>query len=141
MPPSNLPRPLRGRGQGEGVTLERAKNLRKNTTDAEQKLWLHLRSRSLSGYKFRRQHPIGPFITDFCCVAKRLIIELDGGQHKENAAYDERRTRFLETQGYRVIRFWDDEVFRNPEGMLEFILEKLEEAPLTLPSPRKRGEG
>jgi Uncharacterized protein conserved in bacteria len=104
----------------------RARKLRENQTYVEGKLWSQLRSRQLTGVKFRRQHPIGPFIVDFCCVERALIVELDGGQHAKRNAADERRTRFLERLGYRVLRFWDNDVLVNPVGVLERISEALE---------------
>lgn len=94
-------------------------------TDAEQKLWYHLRNRRLQGWKFRRQHGIDRYIADFACPDAALIVELDGSQHGEQLAYDEARTRRLETMGYRVLRFWDNDVLTNIEGMLEVILEAL----------------
>src|SRR6185503_2684091 len=103
------------RRKGEGVTgysgetLLKAQCLRREMTDAERKLWSVLRNRQLEGAKFRRQQPIGPFIADFVCQEQRLIIEADGGQHAECAA-DGRRTGFLECKGYRVLRFWNDDI-------------------------------
>jgi very-short-patch-repair endonuclease len=111
----------------------RARKLRKNLTDVENKLWSRLRGRQLSGVKFRRQYPIGPFIVDFCCVERRLVVELDGGQRAERNTADERRTRLVERFGYRVLRFWDNEVLSNFDGVLERINEVLE-GPRPLPS-------
>ena len=105
----------------------RARKLRKNMTDVEDKLWSQLRARQFSGVKFRRQHPIGPFIVDFCCVERGLVVELDGGQHAERSDVDERRTRVLARFGYRVLRFWDNEVISNLDGMLERISEALQD--------------
>ncbi len=87
-----------------------ARRLRKHPTDAERLLWRHLRLRQLGGYKFRRQQPLGPYIVDFVCLAKRLIVEVDGGQHAEQAEEDAQRTAWLEAQGFRVLRFWNTEV-------------------------------
>jgi very-short-patch-repair endonuclease len=103
--------------------MNRAKLLRKNMTDAERLLWRHLRSRQLSGQKFRRQQPLGRFIVDFVCLEKRLVIELDGGQHAEpgQAAYDAERTAWLEENGFRVLRFWDHEVLKNINAVKEMI--------------------
>jgi very-short-patch-repair endonuclease len=113
----------------------RARKLRKNLTDVENKLWSRLRGRQLSGVKFRRQQPIGPFIVDFCCVERRLVVELDGGQHAERNTADERRTRLVERFGYRVLRFWDNELLSNLDGVLERINEALESPhPFPLPS-------
>ena len=101
-----------------------AKNLRKNVTDTEKYLWKYLKGNQLEGFKFRRQHPIGKYIVDFVNTERRIIIELDGGQHLENKK-DKLRDRWLEEQGYEVLRFWDNEVLNNVEGVLEFIREKL----------------
>jgi len=103
------------------------KRLRVNSTDAERRLWAALRNRRLQGYKFRRQHPIGRFVVDFACTRHRLIVEADGGQHAENEA-DERRTAWLESQGWRVIRFWNPDILRNPEGVVTMILQALKES-------------
>ena len=110
-----------------------ARVLRKSLTDVENKLWSQLRGRQVSGVKFRRQHPIGPFIVDFCCVERGLVVELDGSQHAERSAADERRTRLIERSGYRVLRFWDNEVLINLYGVLERISEALED-PRLIPS-------
>ncbi len=110
----------------------RARRLRENQTDVEDKLWSRLRDRQLTGVKFRRQHPIGLFIVDFCCVERGVVVELDGGQHVDRSSADERRTRVLERLGYRVLRFWDNEVLSNLEGVLERISEVLEGLTLTL---------
>lgn len=85
-----------------------ARRLRRTQTDAERKLWTHLRDRQLCGAKFRRQHPIGKYITDFCCVEIELIIELDGSQHMQQGQADQRRSRYLEQRGDRVLGFWDN---------------------------------
>ena len=106
-------------------TLERARALRHDSTDAEAKLWAALRGRRLAGLKFRRQVPIGPFIADFCCEEHKLIIELDGGQHTDAIPHDEQRSQWLGTKGYRVIRFWNNEVVRNLDGVLSVILSAL----------------
>ncbi len=108
-------------------TRDRARELRSNQSDTELKLWIHLRASRFKDFKFRRQHPIGPFIADFCCPGRRLVIELDGGQHDVDSDRDTRRTRFLEAQGYRVIRFWDPEVMGDIESVLTRILEALNE--------------
>ncbi len=88
----------------------KARKLRNNQTDAEKRLWSCLRNRQLHGYKFRRQYPVGPYIVDFICLNKGLIIELDGGQHLEQEAYDARRTLFLNQKKFKVIRFWNNEM-------------------------------
>jgi primosomal protein N' (replication factor Y) len=93
-------------------------------TDAERRLWSMLRGNRLAGYKFRRQHPIGPFIVDFACIEQQLVIEADGGQHADNEA-DQRRTEWLEGHGWRVMRFWNNDVLANPAGVAETILQAL----------------
>ena len=100
--------------------IRRARALRRDATEAEKTLWRMLRSRGLEGAKFRRQHPIGPFIVDFACPTEKLIIEADGEHHAENAA-DERRTAWLEAQGWRVQRLWNNEILENPEGVMVLI--------------------
>jgi very-short-patch-repair endonuclease len=105
---------------------QRARALRVSMTDAERRLWACLRGRRLVGYKFRRQHPLGRYILDFACIEHRLAIEADGGQHSESAA-DERRTAWLERQGWRVLRFWNNEILANSEGVQEMILQALGE--------------
>jgi very-short-patch-repair endonuclease len=104
----------------------RARTLRKNMPPAEARLWYFLRNRQLNGHKFIRQYVIGPYIADFVCREKKLIVEADGGQHMEAAEYDHRRTLFLESNGYRVLRVWNNEVFNNTQGVLETILYWLE---------------
>jgi len=101
------------------------RHLRTNSTEAEQRLWRALRNRQLAGYKFRRQHPIPPFIVDFICLERRLIIELDGGQHAEAVVPDEARTAHLEGLGYKVLRFWNHEALSNTDGILTVILGSL----------------
>ena len=105
------------------VHIER--KLRLQQTDAERKLWFALRDRRLGGHKFVRQEAIGPCIADFVCRAKNLIIEVDGGQHSENAR-DAERDAYLVREGYRVLRFWNNDVLTNREGVLLTILEALE---------------
>ena len=99
--------------------------LGQNCTDAERRLWSVLRDRRLHGYKFRRQHPIGRFVVDFACTKYHLVVEADGGQHNGSVA-DERRTKWLESQGWRVIRFWNNEILANTEGVATVILEALQ---------------
>ena len=118
-----------------------ARDLRKNPTDAEAKLWQHLRHKQLDGYRFRRQHPLGQYVVDFICLDAMLVIEVDGGQHAEFTRRDERRTAFLEKQGFRVLRFWNNEVLGNINGVITTIMRVTKEqlsAP-THPLPRKRG--
>jgi|SRR6516225_6160702 very-short-patch-repair endonuclease len=102
---------------------DRARSLRAAQTEVERKLWQRLRSRQLNGAKFRRQHPIGSYVVDFFCLDARLVIELDGSQHGEEneRQADQRRTAYLESQGYRVLRFWNEEVMDNIDGVLEAI--------------------
>ena len=103
---------------------QQARRLRHRSTDAERRLWALLRDRRLAGYKFRRQHPIGSFVVDFACTKYRLIVEADGGQHAENIA-DDQRTALLKRQGWRVIRFWNNDILGNAEGVIETILRTL----------------
>jgi very-short-patch-repair endonuclease len=99
----------------------KARSLRKNQTDVEQLVWKHLRNRQLYNYKFRRQFPIEPYIADFVCLDLKLIIELDGGQHASQIDYDNQRSLFLEQRGFKVIRFWNNDVIENTVGVLEAI--------------------
>ena len=106
------------------MSNQNARELRRQSTDTERRLWAVLRDRRLAGYRFRRQHPIGNFIADFACTRHRLIVEVDGSQHADNQA-DERRTVFLQSEGWRVIRFWNNDVLTNREGVLYTILDSL----------------
>ena len=117
---------------------ERRRLLRKNSTPQELKLWLHLKNKSL-GCKFRRQQGIGNFIVDFCCPSERLIIEIDGSQHVENEPYDEKRTKYLESLGYKVIRFWNNEINDNIESVVDKIKDFLEAPPCPPGTPPQRG--
>ncbi len=107
-------------------TLRRASELRKQTTPAEKKLWGYLRIMRKDGIHFRRQYAIGPYITDFCAPRRKLILELDGSQHFEQEEYDEERTKYLESQGYQVIRFWNNQVLGDIESVIKSILYGLE---------------
>jgi very-short-patch-repair endonuclease len=111
-------------------------------TDAEQKLWYRLRGGRLDGLKFRRQHPVPPYIVDFCCTEARLVIELDGSQH--GADVDAARAAALERRGLRVVRFWDNQVFEDLDGVLQVIIDIARARTLTRrcapPSPGGRGE-
>ncbi|WP_183410755.1 endonuclease domain-containing protein [Litorivivens lipolytica] len=98
-----------------------ARLLRHNQTDAERLLWSKLRNRRLLGYKFRRQQPIGNFIADFVCEDMKLIVELDGGQHSEQVGSDESRTRVLESRGYAVVRFWNNELLDQTDSVLQSL--------------------
>ena len=102
-------------------TMHRAGELRKEPTPAEQKLWTYLRGNKLNGVKFRRQHAIGNYIVDFCSIKAKLIIELDGSQHLEQDKYDVERTRYLNAQGYKVIRFWNNQVMNDISGVIRAI--------------------
>jgi len=101
--------------------LARAKALRTSQTDAEQRIWYYLRGHRFQGLKFRRQKPVGNYIVDFICHEEKLIIEIDGGQHQENTEYDARRDAWLKKQGCTVLRFWNNEVLEQIEGVLETI--------------------
>ena len=114
---------------------QKARSLRENQTDAEGLLWHYLRHKQLDGHKFRRQQPIGPYIVDFACMPRKVIVELDGGQHAERRTHDERRDRFLQGQGYRLLRFWNNEVFENCFGVLERIYEAVQNPPPPQPAP------
>ncbi len=123
------------------MSTEHARALRKNMTDAEKCLWRQLNRGQIDNLRFRRQEPIGNFIVDFVCFERTLIVELDGGQHADQTAYDERRTRWLESQGFCVLRFWNNAVLQNTSGVLEVIRDALEKrrCPPTLTLPHKGG--
>ncbi|GGF41041.1 hypothetical protein GCM10011321_34730 [Youhaiella tibetensis] len=141
--------PLRGEVDAQrrvrGAKVLRARQLRIRASDAENRLWYHLRNRALGGFKFARQLPIGPYVADFVCRERNLVVELDGGQHDWSTT-DARRTEWLNGQGYSVVRFWNNEVLANTDGILEMLLAVLEGnpspdlrfAPATL-SPTGRG--
>ena len=118
---------------------ERARLLRQDSTNVERKLWYRLRSRSINGYKFVRQEPIGPYIVDFICRDKRLIVELDGGQHAMRTVADDRRASFLANRGYLVLRFWNNDVLENMDGVLQVIMEALNDRPSPTPPAGGRG--
>jgi very-short-patch-repair endonuclease len=122
----------------------RARSLRKNLTDAERALWAALRGHHLDGLGFRRQFPIGPFVADFVCLAAKLVIEIDGGQHfsEDGEMRDARRTALIESKGFRVLRFSNRDVAENRDGVLETILAaaKASTPSLTLPRKRERGQ-
>ena len=114
-----------------------ARDLRNKQTEAEKMLWLKVRNLQLNGVKFRRQQPIGQYIVDFVSFEKKLVIEVDGGQHNESstAAQDSKRTLWLEDEGYKVIRFWNNEILENMEGVLTSIMEEISHPhPNPLPS-------
>ncbi|MFA6112746.1 MAG: endonuclease domain-containing protein [Sphingomonas sp.] len=157
---SSFPSPLAGEGgaQREALggrggrstkssALGNAKHMRTNPTEAERALWQVLRNKRLAGWKFKRQQPIDPYIVDFICFAERLIVEADGSQHVENA-YDSRRDDWLRSQDFRLLRFWNNDILKNPEGVLTSILVALEgdetgvgpvSSPTPLPSPPPQG--
>src|SRR5262245_13645291 len=107
------------------VIATRAKELRSNLTDAERALWRHLRLRQIGGHKFRRQRAIGPYIVDFVCLEKNVVVEVDGGQHRQHRSYDARRDGWLRGKGFTVLRFWDDEVLKQVENVKQAIWEEL----------------
>ena len=112
----------RGRIRGVSPELqERARELRRETTPAERLLWARLRNRQLQGRKFRRQHPLGRFVVDFCCPAERLVVEVDGEVHEGQEEEDEARTAVLESYGYTVLRFLNQAVIQDVEGVLKAI--------------------
>ena len=154
-PRAPKPSPLAGEGAerrrreaGEGAfaaTSDRARLLRSRLTDAERKLWYALRNRRFAGAKFRRQVPVGPYVADFLCYEARLVIEVDGGQHAESTK-DRRRDRWFAANAFRVLRFWNNDVHSNLEGVLMAIVDALGATPHPAraargrPSPA-RGEG
>ena len=127
--------PGEGRGEGDCLFLylqslqnkrmtgtKAARKLRKQLTDAERVLWRALRSRGLHGLKFRRQHPIGPYVADFACLEAALVVELDGGQHAWQQSSDNKRCATIEAAGFRVVRVWNNDVLTNLPGVLENIV-------------------
>ena len=114
----------------------RARRLRRQQTDAERELWSRLRGREVGGAKFRRQHAIGRYIVDFCCPERQLVVELDGGQHLVQEKSDLRRTAFLLRRGYRMLRFWDNDVLLNADVVMEEIARAVEDPH---PDPYIRG--
>jgi very-short-patch-repair endonuclease len=152
---SSFPSPLAGegaarrrRGAGEGARnlTKAARQLRSRMTDAERKLWFALKDRKFDAFKFRRQVPVGPYIADFLCFESRLIVEVDGGQHN-GSARDAERDAWLARNAFRVVRFWNNDVLQNLEGVLTRLAAELEATPhpssslrSTPPSPA-RGEG
>ena len=107
-------------------STRRARNLRRDSTDAERAFWNQVRDRRLGGHRFRRQVPLGPYIADFVCSEAKLIVELDGGQHQQHVAADHQRTRWLEREEYRVLRVWNNDVLGNMEGVLVAVLAELD---------------
>lgn len=138
------PSPLAGEGAerrrreaGEGVLKTRARSLRANITDAERKLWFALRDRRFAQYKFRRQVPVGPFIADFVCYDARVVVEVDGGQHSGSGG-DMRRDQWLAENKFQTLRFWNNDVLSNLDGVLTVVLNALEEA---TPHPARAARG
>ena len=123
----------------EGQKRDFARRLRRDMTDVERALWRCLRRRQLDGHRFRRQNPIGPYIVDFVCIEQRLVIEVDGGQHADSA-WDRVRDACLRSRGFRVLRFWNNEVLEQIEGVCGMILESLSKAPHP-GLPPQAGEG
>jgi very-short-patch-repair endonuclease len=113
------------------LLFHRARQLRRDMSEAEKKLWYHLRHRRMGGHRFRRQAPMGSYIADFACLSARLIIEVDGGQHSEDAyeALDVQRTEWLATRGYRVLRFWNSQVLTEIDSVTETIFNALSPSP------------
>lgn len=112
----------------------RARELRNNPTDAERALWRQLRFWQLEGYKFRRQQPIGRYVVDFVCLEKRVVVEVDGGQHSDKV--DEERDNWLRDQGFVVLRFWNNDVLRTADAVRGVILKNLQSTPYLNPSPQ-----
>ncbi len=143
------PSPLAGEGKlsrsdsrergRQKLLRERAKSMRGTQTPAEHRLWQLLRAKRLAGFKFKRQVPIDHYIVDFVCLRRRLIIEADGGQHSERPE-DARRDTYLRAQGFRILRFWNNDIFNNEDGVLTRILEALERPLSPTPLPQS-GEG
>ena len=123
--------------------INAARRLRRQQTDAERALWFRLRDRRLEGWKFRRQAPVDRFVVDFICADAKVIVELDGGQHAVRIEKDVQRTAVLESMGYLVLRFWNNDVLANTDGVVETILHTLtQQAPFPLtPSLSPKGRG
>ena len=137
----------RGGRSTKASALGNAKLMRANPTEAERVLWQLLRNKRLAGWKFKRQQPIEPYIADFVCFSERLIVEAEGSQHIDSA-YDARRDDWLRSQGFRLLRFWNNDILKNPDGVLTSILVALEgdeagiepaSSPTPLPSPPPQG--
>ncbi|WP_439569015.1 endonuclease domain-containing protein [Sphingopyxis sp.] len=118
----------------------RSRELRLNATDAERKLWAQLSARKVAGVRFNRQFPVGPFICDFVSRTAKLIVEVDGGQHAVDVAKDASRTAFLQSQGYRVIRFWNNDVLERIEGVVGEIERVIANMPSPSPSRKREGD-
>ena len=107
----------------EATARSHAKVMRKNLTKAEAVMWGKIKGKNLNGHHFRRQHPIGPFIADFACVEGKVVLEVDGATHnsEEEQAYDGRRTSFLESEGWHVVRVWNNQIYNNRDGVLRAL--------------------
>lgn len=123
--------------KGYARPTARARALRNNATDAERVLWQAISARKVSGIRFNRQVPVGPFICDFVARSLGLVIEVDGGQHED--AVDAERTRYIEAQGFRVIRFWNNDVLGNLDGVIEDIMRVVADMPSPTPSRKREG--
>ncbi|MBC7990279.1 MAG: endonuclease domain-containing protein [Luteimonas sp.] len=124
----------------EGQKRDFARQLRRSMSDAEQKLWQCLRCRHLAGFRFRRQHPVGPYIADFACLERHLLIEVDGGQHNGSQT-DARREAFLRGKGFEIVRFWNNDVLEHLEGVCDVILRYLGDSHPHPGLPPQAGEG
>ena len=109
------------------TSIENSRRLRTGQTDAERMLWRQLRLKQFAGFKFRRQHPVGKYIVDFACIEAGLCIELDGSQHAKERSYDEERSRFLSSRGFRTLRFWDNEVLTQIDSVKQAIWNALQD--------------
>jgi BirA family biotin operon repressor/biotin-[acetyl-CoA-carboxylase] ligase len=128
------------RNQATSTARINARSLRRDMTDSERRLWSGLRGEKL-GAKFRRQHPLGPYIADFACLDPKLIVELDGSQHEHQAAYDAQRDAFFRQQGFDVLRFATNAPFLRLEGVLQAIFDRLEALKAAGPHPNLPPEG
>jgi very-short-patch-repair endonuclease len=134
---------MKGQTNRQLLDTHLQRNLRNAPTDAERLLWRHLKARQIEGCKFRRQHPYGDYILDFVCLERKVIVELDGSQHFDSATYDAKRSQFLRLAGFKVLRFWNNEVVGELDGVLEVVRRELvvrDENP-SPPNPPLEGEG
>ena len=136
------PLPLREGVRGRGKSTLRARALRKQSTEAEKKLWQKLRRKQFQGLRFRRQYPLGPYFGDFVCLPARLVVEVDGASHTDfdQVQHDERRTHWLVSQNFHVLRFWNSDIFENIDGVIERIDAVMRESPFP-PTPSREGRG
>lgn len=124
----------------DGEKRQLARHLRRNATDAERRLWAAIRRSALAGHRFRRQHPIGPYVADVVCLEKAVVVEIDGGQHAE-FGHDAARDAWLAAQGYRVVRFWNNDVLCRTQDVLEEWVRVLKSRAPIPTFPRRRGRG